>query len=93
MHNKQEYDSKIQNYKIKKDNSWNNPKILTKQLKLIEKEFKDREELDLELAIALSKETAKEESEFNSYGKHLDHYETKTIHSEGKEGQNRNEAK
>jgi hypothetical protein len=94
VHNKQEYDSKIQNYKTKKDNSWNNPKRLTKkELKIIEKEIKDTEALHLQLAVALSKETVKEESEFNPYGNYADHYDTQTSHSEGKEGQNSNEAK
>ncbi len=94
MHNKQEHDSKIKNFKKNQDNLWNNDKSMAKkQSKLIEKEIKDREKLDLEIAFALSKETAKEESKFNPYGKYADHNETQTSHSEGKEGQNLNEAK
>ncbi len=53
-----------------------------KQLKIIEKEIKDTEALHLQLAVALSKETAKEESELNLYGNYADHYETQTSHSD-----------
>jgi hypothetical protein len=94
VRNKQEYDSKIQNYQTKQDNSWNNPKRLTKnELKIIEKEIKDTEALHLQLAVALSKETAKEESEFNPFGNYTDYYETQSSQFEVKEEQNSNKAK
>ncbi len=94
VHNKQEYDSKIKDYKIKQDNPWNNPKSMSKkQSKQIEKEIKDTEALHLELAVALSKGTAKEESEFNPYENYADYYQTQSSQFEVKEDQNRNETK
>ncbi len=64
-----------------------------KQSKQIEKEIKDTEALHLELAVALSKETAKEESEFNPYENYADYYKTQLSQLEIKEDQNRNETK
>jgi hypothetical protein len=94
VNNKQEYNSKIKDYKIKQDNSWNNLKSMSKkQSKQIEKEIKDTEALHLELAVALSKETAKEESEFNPYENYADYYKTQLSQLEIKEDQNRNETK
>jgi hypothetical protein len=60
-----------------------------KKSRLTEKEVKATEALHLQLAFALSKETAKEESEFNPHG----NYETQTSQFEAKEDQNRKETK